>query len=134
MVNVSCDLIYGSYHDVDSSEIAFKVAAAMALKEGARKADPALLEPIMKVEVTTPEEFMGDVIGDLNSKRGQVHEMEQRGNVRVIHADVPLSEMFGYSTGLRGMTQGRANYAMEPSHYQEVPKNVALEIMEQRSS
>lgn len=132
LVDTKVTLYDGSYHEVDSSEVAFKVAASMAVKDGARKADAAILEPIMKVEVTTPEDFMGDVIGDLNSKRGQIQEMEQRGNVRVVHANVPLSEMFGYSTQLRGMTQGRASYAMEPSHYQEVPKNVAQEIITSR--
>jgi elongation factor G len=134
LVDTKVTLYDGSFHEVDSSEVAFKIAASMALKEGVRRAEPTLLEPIMKVEVTTPDEFMGDVIGDLNSKRGQVSEMEQRGNVRAIHATVPLSEMFGYSTQLRGMTQGRANYAMEPSHYQEVPKNVAQTLIEERSS
>ena len=132
LVDTKVTLYDGSYHEVDSSEVAFKVAASMAVKDGARKADAAILEPIMKVEVTTPEDFMGDVIGDLNSKRGQIQEMEQRGNVRVVHANVPLAEMFGYATQLRGMTQGRASYAMEPSHYQEVPKNVAQEIISSR--
>jgi elongation factor G len=133
LVDTKVTLYDGSYHEVDSSEIAFKVAASMAVKDGARRAEVMLLEPIMKVEVTTPEDFMGDVIGDLNSKRGQIQEMEQRGNVRVVHAKVPLSEMFGYSTQLRGMTQGRASYSMEPSHYQEVPKSVSQTIIEQRS-
>jgi len=132
MVDTKVTLHDGSYHEVDSSEVAFKVAASMAVKDGARKAEVVLLEPIMSVEVTTPDEFMGDVIGDLNSKRGQIQEMEQRGNVRVVHAKVPLSEMFGYSTQIRGMTQGRASFSMEPSHYQEVPRNVAQEIVESR--
>ncbi len=132
LVDTKVTLYDGSYHEVDSSEVAFKVAASMAVKDGARKADAAILEPVMKVEVTTPEDFMGDVIGDLNSKRGQIQEMEQRGNVRVVHANVPLAEMFGYSTQLRGMTQGRASYSMEPSHYQEVPKTVAQEIISSR--
>lgn len=134
LVDTKVTLYDGSFHEVDSSEVAFKIAASMALKDGVRRADPALLEPIMKVEVTTPEEFMGDVIGDLNSKRGQVSDMDTRANVRVVHAAVPLSEMFGYATQLRGMTQGRASYSMEPSHYQEVPKNVAQTLIEQRSS
>lgn len=133
IVDMKVTVYDGSYHEVDSSEIAFKVAASMAVKDGSRKADAALLEPVMKVEVTTPEEFMGDVIGDLNSKRGQIQEMEQRGNVRVVHANVPLSEMFGYTTQLRGMTQGRASSAMEPSHYQEVPRNVADTIIADRA-
>jgi elongation factor G len=134
LVDTKVTVYDGSFHEVDSSEVAFKIAASMALKEGVRKANPALLEPIMRVEVTTPDEFMGDVIGDLNSKRGQVGDMDSRANVRVIHAAVPLSEMFGYATQLRGMTQGRASYSMEPSHYQEVPKNVAQTLIEQRSS
>ncbi len=133
VVDMKVTVYDGSYHEVDSSEVAFKVAASMAVKDGARKAEASLLEPVMKVEVTTPEEFMGDVIGDLNAKRGQIQEMEQRGNVRVVHATVPLSEMFGYTTQLRGMTQGRASSAMEPSHYQEVPRNVAQTIIENRA-
>ena len=119
----------GSYHDVDSSEAAFKVAGSMAFKEAFRQAKPVILEPIMKVEVVTPEQYMGDVIGDLNSKRGQVSEMTDRVGVKVIHATVPLSEMFGYATSLRGMTQGRASYNMEFDKYSEVPKNIAEEIM-----
>lgn len=134
LVDTKVTLYDGSYHEVDSSEVAFKIAASMALKDGVRRADPMLLEPIMKVEVTTPEDYMGDVIGDLNSKRGQVGNMDTRANVRIIHATVPLSEMFGYATQLRGMTQGRAQYAMEPSHYQEVPKNVAETLIAQRSA
>lgn len=133
MVDTKVTLYDGSYHEVDSSEVAFKVAASMAVKEGARRGGAVLLEPIMNVEVTTPEEFMGDIIGDLNSKRGQIQEMDQRANVRVVHAKVPLSEMFGYSTQIRGMTQGRASFSMEPSHYQEVPKSVADEIIASRS-
>ncbi|PLX25714.1 elongation factor G [Candidatus Parcubacteria bacterium] len=119
----------GSYHDVDSSEAAFKVAGSMAFKEAFKKAKPVILEPIMKVEVVTPEQYMGDVIGDLNSKRGQVHEMNDRAGAKVIDAEVPLSEMFGYATSLRSMTQGRANYSMEFSRYDQVPKNVAEELM-----
>jgi elongation factor G len=133
LTDVKITLYDGSYHEVDSSEVAFKIAASMAIKDGVKKADGILLEPIMKVEVTTPDDFMGDVIGDLNSKRGQINEMEQRGNVRVVHAQVPLSEMFGYTTQLRSMTQGRASSSMEPSHYQEVPRNVAQEIIEKRT-
>ena len=119
----------GSYHDVDSSEAAFKVAGSMAFKEAFRQAKPVILEPIMAVEVVTPEQYMGDVIGDLNSKRGQVSEMTDRVGVKVIHATVPLSEMFGYATSLRGMTQGRASYNMEFEKYSEVPRNIAEEIM-----
>lgn len=119
----------GSYHDVDSSEAAFKVAGSMAFKEAFKKASPVILEPVMKVEVTTPEQYMGDVIGDLNSKRVQVHEMKDRVGVKVIDAEVPLSEMFGYATALRSMTQGRASYSMEFDKYAQVPHNVAEEIM-----
>jgi elongation factor G len=123
----------GSYHDVDSSEAAFKVAGSMAFKEAFRKASPIILEPIMKVEVVTPEQYMGDVIGDLNSKRGQVHEMSDRAGAKVIDAEVPLSEMFGYATSLRSMTQGRASYSMEFAKYNQVPQNVAAEIMKKQA-
>ncbi|MDD5749229.1 MAG: elongation factor G [Patescibacteria group bacterium] len=119
----------GSYHDVDSSEAAFKVAGSMAFKEAFKKANPVILEPIMKVEVVTPEQYMGDVIGDLNSKRGQINEMSDRATAKVISAEVPLSEMFGYATSLRSMTQGRASYSMEFGKYSQVPQNVAAEIM-----
>ncbi len=125
VVDVKVTLFDGSFHEVDSSEIAFKIAASEAFKEAQRTADPYLLEPIMKVEVITPEEFMGDIIGNLSSKRGQIEGTEMRGNARVISAKVPLSEMFGYATDLRGMTQGRASFTMEPSHYAEVPLSVA---------
>ncbi len=118
----------GSYHDVDSSEAAFKIAGSMAFKSAFNKAKPIILEPIMKVEVVTPEQYMGDVIGDINSKRGQVNEMMDRANAKVIHAFVPLSEMFGYATSLRSMTQGRASYSMEFYQYQEVPSNIAEAI------
>ena len=134
LVDVSVELYDGSYHDVDSSEIAFKIAASQAFQEAARKANPALLEPIMKVEVVTPEKFMGDVNGNISSKRGQVESMEDRGEgMKVIEAKVPLSEMFGYTTTLRSMTEGRATSAMEFDHYATVPQNVAKEIIEKRS-
>ncbi|HSX41576.1 MAG TPA: elongation factor G [Candidatus Saccharimonadales bacterium] len=129
VVDIKARLYDGSYHDVDSSEMAFKIAGSMALQEGVRKADPALLEPIMKVEVTTPEEFMGDVIGDLNSKRGRIDSMDDRGQAKVVKAFVPLAEMFGYTTTLRSMTQGRAANSMEFDHYEQVPPNVAQEII-----
>ncbi len=132
MEDISVDLYDGSFHDVDSSEVAFKIAASQALQEAARQANPAILEPIMKVEVTTPEQFMGDVTGNLNSKRGMVESMDDRGNAKVITAKVPLSEMFGYTTQLRSMTEGRANATMEFSNYAVVPKNVADEIIAQR--
>ncbi|HEX4802453.1 MAG TPA: elongation factor G, partial [Myxococcaceae bacterium] len=129
MVDVKVEAIDGSYHEVDSSEIAFKIAGSMALKEAARNAKPVLLEPIMECEVVTPEEFMGDVIGDLNSRRGKVHAMAPRSGVQVIEVQVPLAEMFGYATDLRSRTQGRATYTMQFSHYAPVPKQVGEEIM-----
>jgi elongation factor G len=128
-VDIKVELVDGKFHDVDSSEMAFKIAGIQAFKEAARKASPVLLEPIMNVEVTTPDEYMGDVIGDLNSRRGRVGQMEQRGNNRVVTAEVPLSEMFGYSTDLRSKTQGRATYTMLFGSYQQTPKNVQEEIV-----
>jgi elongation factor G len=129
MVDVKAELVYGSYHDVDSSEMAFKIAGSMAIKEAARKAGAIILEPIMKVEVVSPDQYMGDVLGDLSSRRGRIGGMTQRGEAQVIDAQVPLSEMFGYSTKLRSMTQGRAVYSMEFAHYEEVPKSKAEEII-----
>lgn len=132
VVDVKVELYDGSYHDVDSSEMAFKIAGSMAFKKGAAMANPILLEPIMKVEVTTPEEYFGDVMGNVSSKRGQIVETTDRGTAKVIRATVPLAEMFGYATDLRSMTQGRASYAMEFSHYFEVPSNVAEKIKADR--
>jgi elongation factor G len=129
LVDMRATLTYGSYHDVDSSEMAFKIAGSMALKEAARRAQPVLLEPIMAVEVVTPEDYMGDVIGDLSSRRGRVEGMEQRGTAQAVRAQVPLAEMFGYATDLRSRTQGRATYTMQFHSYQEVPANVADEIV-----
>jgi elongation factor G len=129
MVDIRVELIDGSYHDVDSSEMAFKIAGSMAFKEAARKAQPVLLEPVMDVEVVTPTDYMGDVIGDLSSRRGKIGGMTQRGEAQVIAASVPLSEMFGYSTQLRSLTQGRAVYSMQFSRYEEVPKSKAEEII-----
>jgi elongation factor G len=129
MVDVRVTLTYGSYHDVDSSEMAFKIAGSMALKEAARRASPVLLEPVMAVEVVTPEEYMGDVIGDLSSRRGKVEGMEQRGSSQVVRALVPLADMFGYATDLRSRTQGRATYTMQFSAYHEVPDSIAREIV-----
>ena len=125
VVDVRATLYDGSYHEVDSSEMAFKIAGSMAFKEATKKAKPVLLEPIMSVEVVTPEEYMGDVMGDLNSRRGKIQSMEKRGNAQVIKAEVPLSEMFGYATDLRSKTQGRATYTMQFSHYEDVPKGIA---------
>jgi elongation factor G len=133
MVDVRVTLVDGKYHDTDSSEIAFKVAGSLAFKEAARRAKPVLLEPIFKVEVVTPEEFMGDVIGDLQRRRGRLDGMEQRGNAQVINAHVPLSEMFGYVTDLRSNTQGRATSTMQFEKYEEVPPNIAEKIVEHRS-
>ncbi|MBE0495636.1 MAG: elongation factor G [Campylobacterales bacterium] len=132
MEDVKVTLYDGSYHDVDSSEMAFKLAASMGFKEGARKAGAVILEPMMKVEVETPEDFMGDVIGDLNRRRGQINSMDDRSGNKIVNAFCPLSEMFGYSTDLRSQTQGRASYSMEFDHYAEVPKNVAEEIIKKR--
>ncbi len=129
MVDMKVAVYDGSYHDVDSSEFSFKIAGSMALKDATKKADPVLLEPIMKVDVTTPEEFLGDVIGDLSSKRAQIEGSEARGNARIVKALVPLAEMFGYVTTLRSMTQGRASSSMEPSHYQEAPSSVSSAII-----
>jgi elongation factor G len=131
--DVKVTLYDGSYHDVDSSEMAFKLAASMGFRDGCREANPVILEPLMKVEVEVPEEFMGDVIGDVSKRRGQVSGMDDRAGNKIVNAFVPLSEMFGYSTDLRSMTQGRATYAMEFDHYEEVPQNVAKEIIEKRN-
>ncbi|MEN6521795.1 MAG: elongation factor G [Armatimonadota bacterium] len=130
VVDVKVRLVDGSYHEVDSSEMAFKIAGSMAIKAALSKGDPALKEPVMSVEVVTPEEYLGDVIGDLNSRRGRIEHMEVNpGNTQSIRANVPLAEMFGYATTLRSMTQGRASYTMEPSHYDEVPKSIADELV-----
>jgi elongation factor G len=129
VLNIKTTLLDGSYHEVDSSEIAFKIAGSMAFQEAVRKAMPILLEPIMKVEVLTPEVSLGDVIGDLNSKRGKINEMTERGTLKVVDAEVPLAEMFGYATQIRSMSQGQASYSMEFHHYEEVPRNVAEKII-----
>jgi elongation factor G len=129
LVNLKLTLLDGAYHDVDSSEMAFKIAGSQALKEAAKMAGPVILEPLMAVEVITPEDYMGDVIGDLNSRRGQIQAMEERSGARVVKALVPLSEMFGYIGDLRSKTQGRANYSMVFDSYAEVPANVSKEII-----
>jgi elongation factor G len=134
MVNVSCELTYGSYHDVDSSEIAYKIAASMAFQDAAKRAKPVILEPMMKVEVVMPEKFMGDVTGSINSRRGQIMEMFDRGMNKVVQAQVPLAEMFGYVTTLRSLTEGRASATMEFDHYEIVPPNVAKTIIEARGT
>jgi elongation factor G len=129
LVGIKATLVDGAYHDVDSSEMAFKIAGSMALKEAVRKADPVLLEPMMAVEVRTPEDYMGDVIGDINSRRGQIQGMEDISGAKVVRGLVPLSEMFGYVGDLRSKTQGRASFSMEFDSYAEVPKSVAEEII-----
>jgi elongation factor G len=129
LVDIKVTLRDGAYHDVDSSELAFKIAGSMAFKEAARRAKPVLLEPMMSVEVITPEDFMGDVIGDLNSRRGHIQSMDERSGARIVQAMVPLSEMFGYVGDLRSKTQGRASYSMQFDSYAQVPNNVATEII-----
>jgi elongation factor G len=133
VVDVKATLFFGSYHDVDSNENAFRMAASMAFKDGMRKASPVLLEPMMAVEVETPEDYAGTVMGDLSSRRGMLQGMDDMvGGGKVIKAEVPLAEMFGYATNLRSLTQGRATYTMEFKHYSEAPKNVAEEIIAAR--
>jgi elongation factor G len=134
MIDLKATLVDGSYHEVDSSEMAFKIAGSMAVKDGVAKADPAILEPVMKVDVTTPEDFMGDVIGNLNARRGHIDGIDEHGTSRVIRALVPLAEMFGYATELRSMTQGRATYSMEFSRYAEVPASIAAELIAKSKS
>jgi len=133
VVDIRVELVDGSYHEVDSSEMAFKIAGSMALKSAVQKGSPVVLEPIMKVEVTTPEEFMGDIMGDLNARRGQIQGMEMRANAQVIRALVPLGRMFGYATDVRSMSQGRATYSMEFSHYEPAPRDVEAELAKARS-
>ena len=133
VVDCRVTLYDGSYHDVDSSEMAFKIAGSMAFRDGALKADPVLLEPIMNVEVVTPEEYMGDVMGDLNRRRGLPQGMDESPSGKIIRAQVPLSEMFGYATDLRSMSQGRAVYSMEFAKYSEVPQSVADTVMRKAS-
>jgi elongation factor G len=131
VVGIHATVYDGSYHEVDSSEMAFHIAGSMAFKDAMAKASPALLEPIMKVEVTMPEEYMGDVIGDINSRRGRVEGMDDMGNGKIVRAYVPLAEMFGYATDLRSKTQGRGNYSMFFEKYEPVPKNVADKVISQ---
>jgi elongation factor G len=134
IVDVKVTLLDGSYHEVDSNEMAFKICASMAVKDAIRKARPVLLEPVMKVEVVVPAEFMGDVMGDLSSRRGRIKGMEDRSGAKVIEADVPLAEMFGYSTQLRSMTQGRATFTMQFSHYESVPAGVSETLLAKHAS
>jgi elongation factor G len=132
VVDMKAELYDGSYHDVDSSQFAFEIAGSMCFQTAAKKASPVILEPIMKVEVTTPEEYFGEVMGNVSSKRGQIRESSDRGTAKVISAFVPLSEMFGYATELRSLTQGRASYSMEFDHYEKVPTNVAEKIIAEK--
>jgi elongation factor G len=134
LVDIKVTLIDGSYHDVDSNEMAFKICGAMALRSGCQKASPTILEPIMKCEATTPEQYAGDVIGDLNSRRAKISEMGDRGHLKFVKCTVPLSEMFGYATVVRSISQGRASFTMEPSHYEEVPNNVLKAIVEKHNA
>lgn len=129
VVDIKAALVFGSYHDVDSSEMAFKVAASLALRNAVSQTNPVILEPMMKVEVVIPEEYLGDIMGDITSRRGRVEGMEARGNAQVVRAMVPLSEMFGYATALRSNTQGRGTYSMVFDHYEEVPKNISEQII-----
>ena len=133
MVDVRVTLTDGKYHETDSSEIAFKIAGSLAFQEAAKRAKPILLEPIFKVEVVTPEDFLGDVIGDLSRRRGRIEGQDRRGNALAVTALVPLSEMFGYATDVRSMTQGRATYTMQFEKYDEVPSNVATKVIEERT-
>ena len=132
VLDIKCTVYDGSYHEVDSSEAAFKISGSMAFQAAAKAAGITLQEPVMKVEVVTPEDFMGTVVGDLNSKRAKIQEMRDRGNMKVVEAFVPLAEMFGYATELRSITQGRASYSMEFDHYEDVPRNVSDAIIEKR--
>ena len=134
VVDVKVTLVDGSYHEVDSSEMAFKIAGSMAIKEACRKADPVLLEPIMKVSVTVPEDYLGDIIGSISARRGRIEGMEDVAGNKLIVASCPLAEMFGYTTTLRSMTQGRGSFIMEPSHYEEVPKNVQESVISRKDS
>jgi elongation factor G len=129
VLDIKVSLVDGSYHDVDSSEMAFRVAGSMGMKEALRRGSPILLEPMMSIEVITPGDFLGDILGDLNSRRAQIRNLEGQGDVQVIAADIPLSETFGYATQLRSLTQGRANYSMEFSHYSKVPESIVQEVV-----
>ena len=130
VVDVEVTLTDGSFHEVDSSEIAFKMAARIAFNDGVKQGSPILLEPIMSMEVVTPDEYLGDVIGDINSRRANIQALDQKGKVKMIKAFVPLSEVFGYATAIRSLTQGRATYTMEPSFYQEVPRHIFEKLVE----
>ncbi len=134
VIDVEVDIVYGSYHDVDSNELAFKMAAIFAMKDGFKQGKPILLEPIMKVENSTPEEFQGDIIGDLNRRRARINSIEARGNLTIVNAEVPLAEMFGYATAIRSLSKGRSSYSMEPSHFEQVPGNLVSAILDQKET
>ena len=134
VIDIKATLFDGSYHDVDSSEMAYKIAASFALKDAAKKCNPVILEPIVKVDVTVPSEYMGDVMGDISARRGNIEGMEQRGNAQIIHAFVPMGEMFGYATDLRSFTQGRGNYSMTFDHYDEAPRSIAEQIIKRNTN
>jgi elongation factor G len=132
VVDVEVDIVYGSFHEVDSNELAFKLAAIFAMKDGFKQGKPILLEPIMKVENTVPEEYQGDICGDLSRRRGSIGSIETRGNLTIIHAEVPLAELFGYATAIRSLSKGRSSYSMEPSHFEPVPANLVAAILDQK--
>jgi elongation factor G len=133
VIDVEIDIIDGSYHDVDSNELAFKMAAIFAVKDAFKNGTPILLEPIMKVENSTPEEFQGDIMGDLNRRRGLIKGIESKAGLSIVNADVPLAEMFGYATAIRSLSKGRSSYSMEPSHFEQVPENVKTAVLDQKS-
>jgi elongation factor G len=134
VVDVEVDIVYGSFHDVDSNELAFKMAAIFAMKDGFKQGKPILLEPIMKVENITPEDYQGDICGDLSRRRGSISSIETRGNLAIIHAEVPLAELFGYATAIRSLSKGRSSYSMEPSHFAPVPANLVAAILDQKET
>ena len=134
VIDVEVDIVYGSFHDVDSNELAFKLAAIFAVKDAFKKAKPILLEPIMKVENMTPEEYQGDICGDLSRRRGSINSIETKNNLTVIHAEVPLAEMFGYATAIRSLSKGRSSYSMEPSHFEQVPQQLVAAVLDQKET
>jgi len=132
LIDLECDIVFGSYHDVDSNELAFKMAAIFALKDAVKNAKPILLEPIMKVENITPDEYQGDIMGDLNRRRGRINSLESKLSLTTVQAEVPLAEMFGYATAIRSLSKGRSSYSMEPSHFEQVPEQVKNAVLEQK--
>ena len=134
VIDVHVDIIDGSYHDVDSNELAFKLAAIFAVKDGFKKAKAIMLEPIMKVENTTPEEYQGDIMGDLNRRRGRINSIENKNGLSIVNAEVPLAEMFGYATAIRSLSKGRSSYSMEPSHFEQVPEQIKNAVLDQKES